>query len=87
MESRWCVHGDLSDEVIVGLERMRIVNDTVCHSTAISACVKEPNSLMALALFKKTVQCSMFKDQIVFNSTISACGKGLSWTMVLHLLC
>ena len=28
----------------------------------------------------------MLKDQIVFNSTISACGKGMFWTMVLHLL-
>ena len=41
---------------------------------------------MTLALFKKTNQCSMLKDQIVFNPMISACGKGMSWTMVLHLL-
>ena len=49
-------------------------------------CVKEQNSLMALTLFKKTDQCSMFKDQIVNNPTISACGKGMFWTTVLHLL-
>ena len=28
----------------------------------------------------------MFKDQILFISTISACGKGMFWTMVSHLL-
>ena len=92
MESRWKADGvfmgklDLSDEVIVGVEKMRIANDTVCHSTAISDCVKEPNSLMALTLLKKTGQYSMFKDLIVFISTISACGKGMFWTMLLHLL-
>ena len=92
MESRWKADGvfmgklDLSDEGIVGVENMRIANDIVCHSTAISACVKEPNSLRALALLKKTDQCSMFKDLIVFISTISACGKGMFWTMILHLL-
>ena len=73
---------DLSDEVIVGVEKMRIADDIVCYSTAISDCVKEPNSLMALTLFKETGQCSLFKDQIVFISTISACGKGMFWTMV-----
>ena len=78
---------NLSDGVIFGAEPMRIADDIVCYSTAISACVKEPNSLMALTLFGKTDQCNMFKDQIVFNPTISACGKGMSWTMMLHLLC
>ena len=79
MESRWKADGvflgklDLSDEAIVGVGQMRIADDTVCYSTAISACAMEPNSLMALALLKKTDQCSMLKDQIVFNSTISAC--------------
>ena len=59
MESRWKADGvfmgklDLSDEVIVGVEKMRIADDIVCYSTAISACVEEQNSLMALALFKK----------------------------------
>ena len=92
MESRWKADGvfmeklDLPDEVIVGGEKMRIADDSVCYSIAISACVKEPNSLMALALFKKTDQCSMLKDQIVFNTTISACDKSMFWTMVLHLL-
>ena len=92
MESRWKADGvfmvklDLSDEVIVGVEQMRIADDIVCYSTAISDCVKEPNSLMDLTLFKKTSQCSMFKDQIVFISMIIACGKGMFWTMVLHLL-
>ena len=88
MESRWCEHGklDLSDEVI-GVGQMRMADDIVWYTIAISDCVKEPNSLMALALFKKTDQCSMFKDQIVFNPMISACGKGMSWTMVLLLLC
>ena len=79
MESRWKADGvfmgklDLSDEVIVGVEQMRIADDLVCCSTAISACVKEPNSLMALTLFKRTDQCSMRKDQIEHNPTISAC--------------
>ena len=88
MESRWCVQEklDLSDEVIVGGEKMRIADDIVCYSTAISTCVKEPNSLMALAFLKKTDQCSMFKDQIVFKTTTSACDKSMSWIMVLHLL-
>ena len=65
---------------------MRIADDIVWHSIAISTCVKEPNSLMALALFKKTEQCSMLKDQIVFNTTISACDKSMFWDMVSHLL-
>ena len=43
---------DLSDEVIVGVEKMRNADDIVCYSAAISDCVKEPNSLMALTLFK-----------------------------------
>ena len=76
---------DLSDDVIIGGEKMRIADDIVCYSSAISTCVKEPNSLMALALLKKTDQCSMFKDQIVFNTTNSACEDSLFWTMVLHL--
>ena len=76
---------DLSDEVIVGGEKMRIADDIVCSSTAISTCVKEPKSLTAMALFKKTDQCSMFKDQIVFSTTISACDKSMFWT-VSHLL-
>ena len=69
MESRWKADGvftvklDLSDEVIVGVGQMRIADDLVCYSTAISACVKKPKSLMAQALFKKTDQCSMLKDQ------------------------
>ena len=81
MESRWKAEGvfmeklDVPDEVIVGVAQMRIPGDIVCYSVAISDCVKEPNSLMALALLKKTDQCSMFKDLIVFNPTISACGK------------
>ena len=78
---------DLSDEVIVGVGQMRIVEDIVCFSAAISACVKEPKSLMALAHLKKTDQCNMLKDQIVFNPTTSAREKSMSWTMVLHLLC
>ena len=92
VKSRWKADGvfmgklDLSDEVILGVEQMRIADDMVRYSIAISGCVKEPNSLMALALVKKTDQCSMFKDQIVFKSTISACGKGMFWTMALHLL-
>ena len=93
MESRWkadCVFMeklDLLDEVIVGGEKMRIADDIVFYSIAISTCVKQPNSLMALALLKKTDQCSMLKDQIVFNTTISACDKSMFWTMVLHVLC
>ena len=81
MESRWKADGvslgklNLSVEAIVGVEQMRIADDVVCCSIAISDCVKEPNSLMALAFLKKTDQCSMLKDQIVFNSTISACDK------------
>ena len=69
MESRWKADGvflgklDLSDEVMVGVGQMRIADDIVCYSTAISACVKEPNSLMALALLKKTDQCNMLKAQ------------------------
>ena len=77
---------DLLDEVLVGGEKMRIAYDTVCHSTAISDCVKEPNSLMTVTLFKKTDQCSMFKEQTVFNTKISACDESMFWTMVLHLL-
>ena len=93
MESRWKADGvflgklDLSDEAIVGMGQMRIADDVVCYSTAISGCVKEPNSLNALALLKKTDQCSMLKDQVVFNPTISACEKSMSWIMVLQLLC
>ena len=81
MESRWKADGvflgklDLSDEVIVGVGQMRIADDIVCYSTAISACVKEPHSLMALAVLKKTDQFNMLKDQIVFIPTISACEK------------
>ena len=92
MESRWKADGvfmvklDLSDEVIVGGEKMRIADDIVRSSAAISTCVKEPKSLTAMALFKKTDQCSMFKDQIVFSTTISACDKSMFWT-VSHLLC
>ena len=92
MESRWKADGvfmgklDLSDEVI-GVGQMRIADEIVCYTSAISDCVKEPNSLMTLTLFNKTDQCSMFKDQIVFNPMISACGKGMSWTMMLYLLC
>ena len=84
MESRWKADGvfmeklDLPDEVTVGGEKMRIADDIVCYSTAISTCVKKPSSLISLALFKKTDQCSMFKDQIVFNTTISACDKSMS---------
>ena len=52
---------ELLDEVTVGGEKMRIADDIVWHSTAISTCVKEPNTLMALALFKKTEQCSMLQ--------------------------
>ena len=48
---------DLSDEVIIGGEKMRIADDIVCYSSAISTCVKEPNSSMALAFLKKTDQC------------------------------
>ena len=50
MESRWKAEGvfvvklDLSDEVIVGVGQMRIAEDFVCYSSAINACVKEPNS-------------------------------------------
>ena len=65
---------------------MRIADGIVWHSTAISICVKEPNSSMGLALFKKTEQCSMLKDQIVFNTTISACDKSMFWDTVSHLL-
>ena len=77
---------DLSDEVSIGGERVKIADGIVCYSTAISDCVKEPNSLMALTFFKKTDQCSMFKDQIVFKTTTSACDKSMSWIVVLHLL-
>ena len=93
MESRWKADGvflgklDLSDKAIVGVGQMRIAAEIVCYNTAISTCVKEPNSLMALALFKKTDQGSMRKDQIVLNPTISACERSMSWPMVLHLLC
>ena len=52
---------------------MRIDDDIAHHSTAISSSVEEPNFLMAVALLKKTDQCSMLKDQIVLNTTISAC--------------
>ena len=60
MESRWKADGvfmgklDLSDEVTVGVEQMRIADDIVCYSTAISDCVKELNSLMALTSRKQT---------------------------------
>ena len=53
MESRWKAYGvfmgklDLPDEVIVGGEKMRIADDIVCYSIAISTFVNEPNSLMA----------------------------------------
>ena len=83
MESRWKADGvfmmkqDLPDEVIVGVAQVRIADDIVCYSTAISDCVKGQNSLMALTLFKKTDQCSMFKDQIVLNTTTSACDEGM----------
>ena len=75
---------DLSDEVSIGGEQMKIADGIVCYSIAISDCVKEPNSLMALTFFKKTDQCSMFKDQIVFKTTTSACNKSMSWIVVLH---
>ena len=52
------------DEVIVGVEQMRIADDIVCYSIAISDCAKEPHSLMALTLFKQTDQCSMFKTRL-----------------------
>ena len=60
---------DLSDEVIVGVEKMRIADDIVCYSTAISDCVKEPNSLMALTLFKgnRPVQPVQRPDCVHFN--------------------
>ena len=60
MESRWKADGvfmeklDLPDEVTVGVAQMRIADDIVCYSTAISDCMKEQSSLMALTLFKKT---------------------------------
>ena len=73
-------------EVSIGGEQMKIADGIVCYSIAISDCVKEPNSLMALTFFKKTDQCSMFKDQIVFKTTTSACNKSMSWIVVLHLL-
>ena len=73
MESRWKADGvfmgklDLFYVAITGVEQMKIADNIVCYSTAISACVKEPNSLITLALLKKTDQCSMLKNQIVFN--------------------
>ena len=76
---------DLLGEVFFGGEKMRIADGIVWHSIAISTCVKEPNSLMALALFKKTEQC-MLKDQIEFNTTISACDKSMFWDMVSNFL-
>ena len=91
MESRWKADGvfmvklDLSDEVIVGVEKIGIADDIACYSTAISDCVKEPNSLMALTLFKTTDRCNMLKDQIVFNPTISACERSMSRTLVVTL--
>ena len=48
MESQWKTDGvfmeklDLPYEVIVGGGKMRIADDIVCYSTAISTCVKEP---------------------------------------------
>ena len=63
---------------------MRIADDSVCYRIAISDCVKEPNSLMAVTPFKKTGQCSICKDQFMFISAISPCGKGMFWTVVLH---
>ena len=86
LESRWEADLgklDLSDEAIVDTtkgqlwqEVSMLFRDTEQMRIA-GACVKEPNSVMALALLKKTDQCSMLKDQTVFNSnsTISACDK------------
>ena len=77
---------DLSDETIVGVGQMRTAADIVCYSGVLCACEKGENLGSSPVLSKKTNMCSFPVDQIVFNATISACDKSMSWVMALQLL-
>ena len=66
--------------------KMRNAADIVCYSGAISACEKGENLRPTPVLSKKTNMCSIPGDQIVFNATISACDKSMSWIMALQFL-